>query len=183
MPPEIISIVGFSNSGKTTLMVALISCLKTRGYRIGTIKHAAHGFDMDRSGKDSYKHKQAGAEGVVVASAKRIAVVKEVDHDMSPVEIARAFYGDMDLVLVEGFKRENLFKIEVLGFDQNPEPHFSDHPKLLATVGAGSPNNPPVPHFSFDQADALADFLVRSGAISKGKKSPTNTHTKLLLTE
>ena len=166
MPPQLLSIVGFSNSGKTTLAVAVITVLKSKGYTVGTIKHAAHGFDMDRSGKDSFKHKQAGADGVVVSSARRIALVKDVEHDMPPEEISKAFYADMDLVLVEGFKREDLPKIEVLGFDQAPESHFSGHPGLLATVGANSPSNKPsVPHFGFDQAEALVDFLIQSGAI------------------
>ncbi|SHL23404.1 molybdopterin guanine dinucleotide biosynthesis accessory protein MobB [Desulfatibacillum alkenivorans DSM 16219] len=166
MPPTIVSIVGFSNSGKTTLAVALIASFKARGYKLGVIKHAAHGFDMDRSGKDSYKHKQAGADAVVVASAKRIALVKDVQRDMSPVDVARAYFPDMDLVLVEGYKKEDLPKIEVMGFDEDPTPHFGGHPKILATVSLHPPAQKlHVPHFSFDQADELADFLIEAGAI------------------
>ena len=166
MPPTIISIVGFSNSGKTTLTVALVSNLKARGYKIGVIKHAAHGFDMDRSGKDSYKHKQAGADAVVVSSANTIALVKDVKRGMTPLEIARAYFSDMDLVLVEGCKKEDLPKIEVMGFDEDPAPHFGGHPKILATVSVHPPGQKlHVPHFSFDQADELADFLIEAGAI------------------
>ncbi len=159
MAPKVLSIVGFSDSGKTTLMIALIASLKARGYRIGSIKHAAHGFDMDRSGKDSYRHKQAGADAVVAASAKRVALVKDVEQDMAPMEIVDAYLSDMDLVLVEGYKRADLPKIETLGFAPNPEPLLGDHPKFLATVGIHAPNQMLAPHFSFDQVEDLADFL------------------------
>ena len=102
MPP-IISIVGNSDSGKTTLIEKLIPELRHRGYRVGTVKHASHGFDIDRRGKDSWRHHQAGAEIVVVASPEQIAMVKNDPCDS--LDCLERYFEGVDLVLAEGFKK------------------------------------------------------------------------------
>ena len=107
----IISIVGKSESGKTTLIEKLIPELKKRGYRIGTVKHALHGFQIDREGKDSFRHKAAGADTVVVVSPKSIAMVKNGGGET--LDFVVKYFSDMDLVITEGYKRENKPKIEV----------------------------------------------------------------------
>ena len=102
---QMISIVGRSQSGKTTLIEKLIPELKRRGYRVGTIKHSHHIFDFDKTGKDSWRHKDAGAETVIVASPGKIAMVKN-DYRGS-LDDLKNFFDDLDLVITEGYKKEN----------------------------------------------------------------------------
>ena len=109
----IVSIVGKSNSGKTTLLEKIIADLTHRGYRIATIKHNRHGFDIDHEGKDSYRHKKAGAHTTVVSSPHQLALVQDVDHDHSFEEIRDKFISGADIILTEGFKVNDYPKIEV----------------------------------------------------------------------
>jgi len=110
--PAIVSIVGRSESGKTTLIEKLIPVLTQRGYRIGTIKHTHHAIDIDRSGKDSARHRTAGAETVMLASPGRIAMFKATASEALDGLIR--YFDDLDLLITEGYKRENKPKIEVL---------------------------------------------------------------------
>jgi len=103
--PPIISIVGKSNSGKTVLVEKLIKELKKRGFRIGIIKHAHHGFTLDKKGKDSWRHKEAGADTVVVLSPNMLTMVK--DHEDESIDAHKKYFMDMDLVITEGFKRDS----------------------------------------------------------------------------
>jgi molybdopterin-guanine dinucleotide biosynthesis protein B len=98
----IISVVGKSKSGKTTLIEKLIPELKKRGYRVGTVKHASHDFDMDKKGKDSWRHKAAGADTVIVASRERIVMIK--DENFVQLESIEKYFDDVDLVITEGLK-------------------------------------------------------------------------------
>ncbi len=156
--PPIVSIVGPSGVGKTTLLEKLIPELAGRGYRVGTIKHDVHGFEMDRPGKDSYRHKHAGAQMTVISSPNKIGIVMDVDHDYRLDELQK-FFSHMDVVLTEGYKREGRPKIEVF----RPEIHGellckSDDP-LIAVVSPVEVD-PGVPRFSMDDAKGLADFLI-----------------------
>lgn len=112
MPP-VVCIVGRPKVGKTTLIAALIQVLRKRGYRVATIKHTTHDFEMDTPGTDSWKHAQAGSECVVLSSGKKLALFRDVDHDFSPMEISNLITDDFDIVLAEGFKRSGEPKIEV----------------------------------------------------------------------
>ena len=114
MPP-MISIVGKSGSGKTTLLEKLVAELKKREYKIGTIKHASEGFDIDKKGKDSWRHQQAGADTVVVASSGKIAMVKNESHDT--LDDLEKYFSDMHLVITEGFKKE----LELVGIGYRAE--------------------------------------------------------------
>lgn len=167
MKPPIITVVGYSNSGKTTLITRLIRDLTTRGFKIGAIKHAAHGFHMDRSGKDTWLHKQAGASMVAAASNNGYAVVKDVDEDPGPEVIAVRCMADADLVIVEGYKKLNLPKVETLGFGDCSEPLFDGDQNLVATVGGCPANGSATPNFSFDEIRKLAD-LVEQRFIKQG---------------
>ena len=100
MPP-VVSVVGKSNSGKTTFLVNLIAELTQRGFRVGTIKHDVHGFEMDRPGKDSWRHKKAGASTTIISSPYQIGMVKDVDHDHHPDEII-PLLSDVDIILTRG---------------------------------------------------------------------------------
>lgn len=113
---QIISIIGKSKSGKTTLIEKLIPELKSRGLRVGTVKHAHHGFEIDHPGKDSYRHREAGAEIVALSSKDKIAIQRIIQKETSLNEIIQSYFPDeLDIVLVEGYKSEQGFKIEVNG--------------------------------------------------------------------
>ena len=153
---KIISIVGRSQSGKTTLMEKLIPELKKRGYRIGTIKHAHHGFDIDKSGKDSWRHWHAGADAVVVASPGKIAMVK--NDDCESLDCLQDYFEDMDLVITEGYKRENKPKIEVLRAARHTELLCRKDRHLIAVV-TDVDINPHVPKFGLEDIKELADLI------------------------
>ena len=103
--PGVVLVSGCSDSGKTTLIERLIPRLRARGLRVGTIKHAHHGFDMDHPGKDSWRHARAGAVAVAVIAPTRTAWLVETPEELSCVQAVKQMSGDVDLVLVEGFKR------------------------------------------------------------------------------
>ena len=115
---KVINIIGSSsNVGKTFVMEGLIKELKKRNYKIATIKHDVHGFDIDHEGKDTYKHRQAGADTVVISSKNRFALIKEVKEEISLYNIIKDIYKENDIILVEGYKKSNLRKIEVFRND------------------------------------------------------------------
>ncbi|MFC1830125.1 molybdopterin-guanine dinucleotide biosynthesis protein B [Thermodesulfobacteriota bacterium] len=155
MPP-IISVVGKSKSGKTTLIEKLVPELKKRGYRIGTVKHAHHGFNMDEEGKDSWRHKAAGAETVIVVSPGRIAIVK--DENFQKFEAFGKYFEGMDLVITEGFKKKNRPKIEICRAERNAEPVCRDDKNLIALV-TDTETGLNVPNFGLEDIEALADFI------------------------
>lgn len=156
---NMICIVGRSQSGKTTLIEKLIPVLKTRGYRIGTIKHSHHVFDFDKSGKDSWRHKDAGAETVIIASPGKIAMVKNDPHEN--LDDLHKFFDDMDLVITEGYKNENKPKIEVVRTARNPEPLLVADPNLVAVV-TDAKLDLRVPVFSLEDIIGLADFIEKA---------------------
>jgi len=112
--PPLFGAVGWKNSGKTTLMAKLIANFAARGLNVAAVKHAHHGFDVDQEGRDSFRYRQAGAHTVAVSSAKRFAIMAELNGKPEPTlkELVR-YIGKADIVLVEGFKRESHPKIEV----------------------------------------------------------------------
>ncbi len=154
--PVILSIVGKSGSGKTTLIEKLLPELKKRGYRIGTIKHAAHEVDMDREGKDSWRHRKAGADTVLVVSPKTIALVKNAT-DQNP-EDADKYFDDVDLVLTEGFKSGDKPKIEIFRPAAHRELLCQDDKQLVAVV-TDTAIDPGVPVYGLDDVGGLADFI------------------------
>jgi molybdopterin-guanine dinucleotide biosynthesis adapter protein len=155
----IVSIVGKSDVGKTTLLEKILKELKARGYRIATIKHDAHSFEIDHPGKDSWRHKQAGAVMTVISSKEKIAVVADSDHDLTLDEIRERYIEGVDLILSEGYKRETHPKIEVFRSEHRPEMLCTDDDSLVAV--AGDPPNPPghVPVFDLNRPEAICDFI------------------------
>ena len=110
---KVVNIIGSgSNVGKTYIMEGIIKELKSRGLSIATIKHDVHGFDIDKKGKDTYKHREAGAETVVISSKNRFAMIKELNEEIEFNDIIKLLL-DKDIILVEGYKNSNLRKIEV----------------------------------------------------------------------
>ena len=154
-----ISVVGKSDSGKTTLLEKLIRELTLRGYRIGSIKHDAHSFEIDREGKDSWRHKQAGAVLTLISSPSKIAMVVDSDHDHTLDELREKFISNVDLILTEGYKRENLPKIEVVRSSLRREMLCTGDDNLIAI--AGDPTEVPdgIPVFDLDDPSLLATFI------------------------
>ena len=152
-----ITIVGKSNSGKTTLLEKLIACLTDRGYKIGSVKHAHDGFEMDKEGKDSWRHRKAGAKATLVITQDKVAIVK--DDKTSYSEKMRSYLGDMDIILAEGFKKQNFPKIEVFRTQSvHKEPLCLEDENLIAFI-TNSDYKPDVPVFGLEDIDQMADFI------------------------
>src|SRR5919204_3098241 len=114
MSPPLFGVVGWKNSGKTTLMANLVRELSQRGFAVSVIKHAHERFDIDHPGRDSFKLREAGAKQIALSSPRRFALMRELGDDPQlPLEEIRTYIGPCDLVLVEGFKREEFPKIEI----------------------------------------------------------------------
>jgi molybdopterin-guanine dinucleotide biosynthesis adapter protein len=154
--PPIISVVGTSKVGKTTLMLKLIVELKRRGYRVATLKHDVHGFEMDQPGKDSWRHAQAGSDVVFLASPRKLAMIRSLDRELSIDEIAR-FAGGVDILLTEGYKRGDKPKIEVSRQARGAE--LVSDPKDLVALATDHPIALDVPQFGLDDAVGLVDLI------------------------
>lgn len=152
----IISVVGKSQVGKTTLLEKLIAELKRRGYRIGTIKHDIQGFEIDKPGKDSWRHAQAGSDAVLISSPKKVALIKGVDRERSLDELL-AYMEDVDLVLTEGYKKGDKPKIEVSRRARSQELLCREE-ELLALV-TDQPFALDVPQFDLEDVAGLADLI------------------------
>ncbi len=155
----IVSVVGKSDSGKTTFLEKIVRLLTARGYRIGTIKHDAHSFEIDHEGKDSWRHKRAGAVVTVISSPAKVAVVADSDHDHTLDELRDKFMTGVDIIITEGYKRERHPKIEVFRSELRRSLLCQAEDNLIAI--AGDPPNPPegIPVFPLDDAEPLCNFL------------------------
>jgi len=154
----IVSIVGKSNSGKTTLLEKIIADLVHRGYRVATIKHNRHGFNIDHEGKDSYRHKKAGAHTNVVSSPHQLALVQDVDHDHSFEEIREKFISGADIILTEGFKVNDYPKIEVFRSELKRE-LISKKEDGLVAVATNVSLDIDVPCLDINDPKTVADFI------------------------
>lgn len=131
---KVLGVVGWSGSGKTTLITALLPILKARGLSVSTVKHAHHGFDMDRPGKDTFRHRAAGAHEVLVASTHRWALLHEVDGPEPSLPDLLARLDPVDLILVEGFKTHPFPKLEVHRPALGRPPIWPTEPEVLAVA-------------------------------------------------
>jgi len=156
---QIISIVGKSGSGKTTLIEKLISELKRREYRVGTIKHIFHKFEIDKKGKDSWRHMEAGADTVVVASRDKLAMFKAGNSES--IDGLERYFKDMDIVLTEGFKEGKKPKIEVFRSEVHKEPLCLGDESLKA-IATDSKIDIDLPVFGLDEIKELADFITET---------------------
>ncbi|MDH7489411.1 MAG: molybdopterin-guanine dinucleotide biosynthesis protein B [Anaerolineae bacterium] len=156
--PPVISVVGFSNVGKTTLMVKLIRELTRRGYRVATIKHDVHGFQMDTPGKDSWKHAEAGSDCVVVSSPDRLAMIRRVDRELTLDEIV-ATLPEVDIVLTEGYKRGDKPKIEVSRAARGTGLLCTED-ELIA-LATDHKHDVRVPQFDLDDVEGIVNLLER----------------------
>lgn len=165
---KVVGFAGYSGSGKTMLVEQLIPALKLRGLRVSVVKHAHHNFDIDHPGKDSYRHREAGAFEVVIASDRRMALMREFEReaDLSVHHMIAELYDGIDWVLVEGFKRSDILKVEVwrsaLG-----KPVLYPEDDFIAAVATDDATLLPVPTgldvLNLNSPDDIAAWLVAHG--------------------
>ncbi len=154
--PSIVSIVGNSKSGKTTLIEKLIRELQLCGYRVATIKHTLEATLFDEPNKASWRHIQAGSEATAISSKDKVVLIKPVASAPTLDEIAHLFGEDYDIILAEGFKQDNAPKIEVHRKETGPP--LKNIKKLIA-IATDEPIEIKTRHFSLDDVKGLADFL------------------------
>ena len=162
---KVVGFAGFSGSGKTTLVERLIPALKLRGLRVSVVKHAHHKFDIDHPGKDTYRHREAGAFEVVVASNQRLALMREFERpaQLTVHHLIAELYEGVDWVLVEGFKESNLQKIEVWRAASGKPVLYPDDDFIVA-IATDSPQHLPQatlrPVLDLNDAEAVAQWLA-----------------------
>ena len=158
---RIIGLAGWSGSGKTTLITKLIPRLIARGVKVSTLKHAHHGFDLDQPGKDSFFHRAAGATEVIISSAKRWAILHELREE--PEWDLRALVAKMspvDLVLVEGFKRDAFPKLEIHRAANGKSLIHPEDPHVVAIASDIALPQAKVPVINLNDIEAIADLLL-----------------------
>jgi molybdopterin-guanine dinucleotide biosynthesis adapter protein len=157
---RIFGLAGWSGSGKTTLLATLIPEFVARGLTVSSIKHAHHEFDIDRPGKDSWRHRQAGAHEVMVASSRRWALMHELrDEPEPPLEELVAKMSPVDLLLVEGWKRHAHPKLEVHRPSLGKPLLYPEDPDIVA-IASDEPIAAPIPLLPVADAAAIADFIL-----------------------
>jgi molybdopterin-guanine dinucleotide biosynthesis protein B len=159
---RIIGLAGWSGSGKTTLVTKLIPRLLARGLRVSTLKHAHHGFDLDQPGKDSFMHRTAGATEVIISSAKRWAILHELREEPEwdlPALVAKM--SPVDLVLVEGFKRDAFPKLEIHRAANGKPLLHPDDPHIVAVACDSAVPDTKVPVVDLNDIEAIADLLLK----------------------
>ena len=163
---NIYGVVGFKNAGKTGLMERLVSEFTARGYSVSTIKHAHHRFDVDQPGKDSFRHREAGATQTLLASGTRWALMSELRGDIEPpLTELLAKMSPVDLILVEGYKRDDHRKIEAVRGENN-HPLIAVDDANVRAIAADCPVSIDRPLFDLNDTNAIADFITADLALA-----------------
>ncbi len=163
---KVFGITGWKNSGKTSLVEKLVSHISSLGYRVSTIKHAHHEFDVDHEGTDSFRHRQAGAEEVLIASSYRWALMHELRNGPEPtLEQLTGQLAQVDLVIIEGFKNEGHAKIQVVRPSNNAEPMATNIGPMVAIATDDSSLEPTRyhcdgPRLDLNDTQQIADFIL-----------------------
>ncbi len=165
---HVVCFAGYSGSGKTTLVEGVIGALKLRGLRVSVVKHAHHKFDIDHPGKDTWRHREAGAYEVVAASSRRLALMREFEQEtaLTVHQLIAQLHDGVDWVLVEGFKQSDLLKVEVWRADAGQPARYmnDDFVVAIATDDASRlPQPTQRPLLDINNHDAVAQWLVDQG--------------------
>ncbi len=172
---KIFGLVGRSGSGKTTVMVALLAMLRARGLSVSTMKHAHHGFDIDRPGKDSWRHREAGADEVMLVSGTRWALLHEIrDEDEPPIEDLLARMKPVDLVLIEGFHTHGHPTIEVHRPSEGHALMWRPGSDLVAVASDETVPGLGVPLLDLNDPQAIADFIAAFTGLDAARTLPTS---------
>lgn len=157
---KVFGVTGWKNAGKTGLMERLVTEISGRGISVSTVKHAHHSFDVDQPGKDSYRHRAAGAQEVLLASANRFALMHELRGGAEPtLAELLARLSPVDLVLVEGYKRDDHAKIEAHRAETG-QPLIAPGDSNIRAVASDVPLDLDRPVFDLDDTAAVADFIL-----------------------
>jgi molybdopterin-guanine dinucleotide biosynthesis protein B len=156
----IITVIGYSNSGKTRCVTGLITALTRSGYRVASTKHCHHGFDLDVEGKDSWKHRQAGAVTTLMSSGNRIGMMATTPAPLTLEQICHDYVHGAEILLAEGYSWENFPKILVISQDKLEQERIAPDDFIIALVGERRVDST-LPQFSFNEVEALASLLER----------------------
>lgn len=170
---KVFGLAGWSGSGKTTLATKLIPALVERGVSVSTIKHAHHSFDVDRPGKDSYEHRQAGATEVMITSGERWALMRELRGAAEPrTDDLLERMSPVDLVLIEGFKREPHDKLEVFRAERGRRPLCHEDPRIVAVATdeteCAALTSIDLPRLDLNDIGRIADFIIAHCNLRRG---------------
>lgn len=167
MNRNVFGVTGWKNSGKTTLVVALVTELTRRGYTVATVKHAHHDFDIDKEGTDSHRHRQAGAREVAIVSDRRWALMHELRDEAEPrLEDILARLSPADIVLVEGYKRDAHKKIEARRLEaRSREPLAPSDPNIVAIASDHPIEGEHLPVFDIDDIAAMTNLIERTAGL------------------
>lgn len=159
MKHRVFGITGWKNNGKTTMTVRLVQELTRRGYRLATVKHAHHDFDIDHEGTDSWRHRHAGAGEIAVVSSRRWAIIHEEEKEPELAQILQKLSA-CDLVLVEGFKNDSHDKLEVRRRDGKQGEHLHRSDAHIVAIASDMPrDDDTLPFFHLDDIGPIADFV------------------------
>lgn len=164
MKPAVVGVVGWKNSGKTTLVTRLVREFTARGLRVSVVKHAHHSFEIDHLGRDSYRAREAGASEVAVVSPARWAIIHELRSEAEPsLEEVLTHISPCDLVIVEGYKKAPIPKVEVRSAKAClHHPLAPDDPHIVAIASDAPESHAVIPHFHRDEITPLAEFLLEN---------------------
>ncbi|MGV8074213.1 MAG: molybdopterin-guanine dinucleotide biosynthesis protein B [Syntrophobacteraceae bacterium] len=187
----IVSVVGASGSGKTTFLEKLIPELVRHGYRVGALKHDAHGFQMDKEGKDTWRHRKAGAHVIGISSRLQVATIRSTEEEMDLQELAGRYFWLEDILITEGFKTSHYPKIEVFRAEVAAKPQCGKKDNLIAVL-SDDRIELDVPQFNFGEIAAIADLIEdrflkerknrRIAVFLDGKNLPMNRFVSDFLT-
>ncbi|MDJ0514631.1 MAG: molybdopterin-guanine dinucleotide biosynthesis protein B [Methyloceanibacter sp.] len=175
MSPPVFGVVGWKNSGKTTLMSRLIRELAQRGYQVSVIKHAHVNFDVDHPGRDSFRMREAGACQVILSSPRRFALMRELgDAPEMMLEDLLTRAGSCDLILVEGYKREDFPKVEIRRDGAASREPLSEHLPGVMAIASDRPQDETesLPAFQIDDIEAIAGFIIEQLGLRRPKQHP-----------
>ncbi|PKU21362.1 molybdopterin-guanine dinucleotide biosynthesis protein B [Telmatospirillum siberiense] len=165
---RVFGLAGWSGAGKTTLMIELVRRIVLRGIRVSTIKHAHHAFDIDRPGKDSHRHREAGATEVMVTSGARWALMHEIRGEGEPsLDALLAHMTPVDLLLIEGFKSEDYDKLEVHRPELGKPMLWPDTSRIVAVASDVPLGDLPLPRFDLADPDAIVRFILERTGLSR----------------
>ncbi len=154
----LISIIGTSKTGKTTFIEKLIPVLKKKGLRVAVIKHHHLDFEFDKEGKDTYRHKKAGASMVILSSPHKIAFVKDVEKEIPLHNIVSRYIDDVDIIITEGYKKEEALKIEIFREKKETSPLCLSDKTILGVV-TDKHVDTDIPQFPIDNVESVARFI------------------------
>jgi len=161
MPPQVVHFVGRSNSGKTTLITRLIPLFKQKQLRVGSLKQTHHQVEFDQKNKDSWKHRYAGSEQVLLLSETKLALHAERPKDYSLADLIEKWFDQFDIVIVEGFKNEKGLNIEVCSTDAQESPLYQNPKYNISAIISDDNHASNIPQFKRDDIESIFSWITK----------------------